>query len=154
MPGPPFLFGRPRALTRPVGTPNPSRAATTFPCSAERSRPGRPGSSMEAALAWIYLVLAGLFEMGWPVGLKLAQSPGTRLAGIAMAIAFLAISGTLLWLAQRQIPIGTAYAVWTGIGAAGTFALGVLVYGDPSSIARYVGVAMIVGGVITLKLAA
>ena len=105
-------------------------------------------------MAWIYLVLAGLFEMGWPVGLKLAQSPGTRLTGIAMAVAFLAVSGTLLWLAQRQIPIGTAYAVWTGIGAAGTFALGVLVYGDPSSIARYVGVAMIVGGVITLKLAA
>lgn len=104
-------------------------------------------------MAWIYLLFAGLFEIGWPVGLKLAQSPATRLPGILLAIFFLAVSAVFLWLAQRQIPIGTAYAVWTGIGAAGTFAVGVLVYGDPTSIARYAGVALIVGGVITLKLA-
>lgn len=104
-------------------------------------------------MSWVYLVLAGLFEIGWPVGLKMAQAPSTRLTGIAAAIVFMAISGTLLWLAQRQIPIGTAYAVWTGIGAAGTFAVGVLVYGDPTSLARYFGVALILSGVITLKLA-
>ena len=104
-------------------------------------------------MAWIYLLSAGLFEIGWPVGLKLAQNPATRLLGIAIAITFMAISGTLLWLAQRQIPIGTAYAAWTGIGAAGTFLVGVLVYGDPTSVARYAGVALIVGGVVTLKLA-
>lgn len=88
-------------------------------------------------MAWIYLVLAGLFEIGWPVGLKMAQNPDSRWSGIALAVAFMAVSGWLLWLAQRQIPIGTAYAVWTGIGAAGTFMVGVLYYGDPSSIARY-----------------
>lgn len=104
-------------------------------------------------MSWSYLVLAGLFEIGWPVGLKMAQAPATRLSGIAVAVLFMAVSGTLLWLAQRQIPIGTAYAVWTGIGAAGTFLVGVLVYGDPTSVARYLGVALIVGGVITLKLA-
>ena len=104
-------------------------------------------------MAWFALVCAGFFEIGWPVGLKLAQSPATRLAGIAMALVCLAISGTLLWYAQRQIPLGTAYAVWTGIGAAGTFAVGVLVYGDPGSLMRYVGVTLIVAGVITLKLA-
>ena len=65
----------------------------------------------------------------------------------------MAVSGFLLWLAQRQIPIGTAYAIWTGIGAAGTFLVGVLYYGDPTSIARYLGVALIVVGVVTLKLA-
>lgn len=104
-------------------------------------------------MAWLYLVLAGLFEIGWPVGLKLAQSPSTRVSGLAMAIAFMAVSGALLWLAQRHIPIGTAYAVWTGIGAAGTFLIGVTVFGDPASVARFLGVALIVGGVVTLKMA-
>ncbi|MBQ1782576.1 MAG: multidrug efflux SMR transporter [Gammaproteobacteria bacterium] len=104
-------------------------------------------------MAWIYLVLAGLFEIGWPVGLKMAQNADSRWSGIALAVAFMAVSGWLLWLAQRQIPIGTAYAVWTGIGAAGTFIVGVLYYGDPTSIARYLGVALIVAGVATLKLA-
>jgi quaternary ammonium compound-resistance protein SugE len=104
-------------------------------------------------MSWVYLILAGLVEIGWPVGLKMAQEPGGRIAGIAIASLFLLASGYLLWLAQREIPIGTAYAVWTGIGAAGTFFLGILVYGDPTSAARYLGVAMIVGGVITLRLA-
>lgn len=102
-------------------------------------------------MAWTYLVLAGLLEIGWPVGLKLAQAPGTRIAGIAIALAFMAASGALLFMAQRQIPIGTAYAVWTGIGAAGTFMVGVLVFGDPASLVRYGGVALIVAGVVALK---
>lgn len=104
-------------------------------------------------MSWIYLILAGLFEIGWPVGLKMAQAPDTRWTGIATAIGFMAVSGFLLWMAQKQIPIGTAYAIWTGIGAAGTFAVGVFFFGDPASIGRYAGVALIVGGVITLKLA-
>ncbi|EQB02225.1 hypothetical protein L288_16830 [Sphingobium quisquiliarum P25] len=104
-------------------------------------------------MSWIYLFAAGLFEIGWPVGLKMAQSPGQRLPGIALAVVFMMVSGTLLWLAQRQIPMGTAYAVWTGIGAAGTFALGIIVYGDPASLLRFLGVALIVGGVAVLKLA-
>lgn len=103
-------------------------------------------------MSWLYLVLAGLFEIGWPVGLKLAQNPPTRFLGIVMAVGFMAISGFLLWLAQKTIPLGTAYAVWTGIGAAGTFLVGVLVYHDPTSLMRYVGVALIIAGVIVLKL--
>ena len=102
---------------------------------------------------WIYLFLAGLFEIGWPVGLKLAQNPNTRTLGVCIAIGFMAISGMLLWLAQKQIPIGTAYAVWTGLGAAGTFFVGIVFFGDPSSLYRYLGVALIVLGVATLKLA-
>ena len=102
---------------------------------------------------WVYLLLAGIFEIGWPVGLKMAQQPQTRWTGILLAIGFMTVSGGLLLLAQRQIPIGTAYAVWTGIGAAGTFLVGVIYYGDPSSMLRYAGVALIIAGVITLKVA-
>ena len=103
-------------------------------------------------MAWVYLILAGLFEIGWPVGLKLAQEDKTRLLGIAIAIFFMCISGFLLWLAQKQIPLGTSYAVWTGIGAAGTFLVGVFLYGDPSSLGRYLGIILIIAGVATLKL--
>jgi quaternary ammonium compound-resistance protein SugE len=103
--------------------------------------------------AWIALILAGLFEIGWPVGLKMAQTPGRAAAGIVLAALCMAVSGALLWLAQKAIPLGTAYAVWTGIGAAGTFALGVALYGDPASLPRILGVALIVGGVVALKLA-
>ena len=104
-------------------------------------------------MSWVYLLLAGLFEIGWPVGLKMAQTPSTRVPGILVAVVFMGISGFLLWLAQRTIPIGTAYAIWTGIGAAGTFLVGVLVYNDPASLMRFAGVALIVAGVVTLKLA-
>lgn len=104
-------------------------------------------------MAWIYLILAGLCEIGWPVGLKIAQDDGSRIQGILIAIVFMGISGFLLWLAQKQIPIGTSYAVWTGIGAAGTFAVGVVFFGDPTSLGRYLGIILIIAGVATLKLA-
>ena len=104
-------------------------------------------------MSWLYLLLAGLLEIGWPVGLKWAQEPATRWLGITVGIAFMIASGFFLWLAQREIPMGTAYAVWTGIGAAGTFLVGVLFFGDPASLMRYLGVLLIVAGVATLKLA-
>ena len=104
-------------------------------------------------MAWAYLLAAGLFEIGWPVGFKLSQQPEYKVWGIVGAIVSMGLSGWLLWLAQKQIPIGTAYAVWTGIGGAGTFVIGVLFFGDAASIARFVGVALIGGGVVTLKLA-
>ena len=102
-------------------------------------------------MSWIYLILAGLFEIGWPVGLKMSQESETRVVGIFIAIFFMALSGLCLWLAQKQIPLGTSYAVWSGIGAAGTFAVGVLVYGDPSSLGRYLGIVLIIAGVAVLK---
>jgi quaternary ammonium compound-resistance protein SugE len=104
-------------------------------------------------MSWIYLVVAGLFEVGWPVGLKWAQEPGKTIPGVVLAIAAMAISGALLFLAQREIALGTAYAVWTGIGAAGTFLVGVWFFGDPGTIGRYLGAALIIAGVATLKLA-
>ena len=104
-------------------------------------------------MAWVYLVVAGVFEIGWPVGLKMAQESETRIMGVIIAIFFMGLSGSLLWMAQKEIPIGTSYAVWTGIGAAGTFFVGILYYGDVSSLARDFGVILIIAGVATLKLA-
>ena len=104
-------------------------------------------------MAWIYLCVAGLLEIGWPVGLKMAQSDNHRISGLVVAVLFMAGSGFLLWLAQRDIPIGTSYAVWTGIGAAGTFLFGIMFYGDAAGLARFTGVAFIFAGVVTLKLA-
>jgi quaternary ammonium compound-resistance protein SugE len=104
------------------------------------------------AMSWLYLVVAGIFEIGWPLGLKYGQNPDHRIVGIAAAVASMAASGVFLWLAQREIPMGTAYAVWTGIGAAGTFMLGVLLFGDATSLGRFLGVGLIIAGVVTLKL--
>lgn len=73
---------------------------------------------------------------------------------MAIAVVFMGFSGTLLWLAQRAIPIGTAYAVWTSMGAAGTFLVGALVFGDATSLLRYIGIVLIILGGIALKLGA
>jgi quaternary ammonium compound-resistance protein SugE len=104
-------------------------------------------------MAWFYLIAAGLFEIAWPVGLKLSQTPGRLALGVLIAVVGMAASGALLWLAQRTIPIGTAYAVWTGIGAAGTFIVGILFYGDSASALRLVSVGSIIAGIVGLKLA-
>ena len=105
-------------------------------------------------LAWIMLLLAGVFEIGWPVGLKNGYSEGsTNLTWIGFAIICMAISGTPLFMAQKTIPIGTAYAVWTGIGAAGTFMVGIWFYGDGYSMVRLLSVFLIIAGVIGLKVA-
>ena len=103
-------------------------------------------------MAWVYLIIAGLLEIGWPIGLKISQNPDTRWQGITMAVAFLIASGFMLWLAQKQISMGTSYAVWTGIGAAGTFVVGILFYNDAATFGRIAGVLMIISGVITLKI--
>jgi quaternary ammonium compound-resistance protein SugE len=104
-------------------------------------------------MAWIYLVVAGLLEIGWPVGLKIAQNSEMRIRGVIMAVLLMSASGAFLWLAQRGIPMGTAYAVWTGIGAVGTLILGILVYGEPSTLMRLGSASLIVLGIIGLKLA-
>ena len=103
-------------------------------------------------MAWIYLIIAGLLEIGWPVGLKMSQEGENRWLGIAIAVAFMVASGFVLWLAQRDISMGTSYAVWTGIGAAGTFLVGILFYNDAATFGRIAGVLMIISGVITLKI--
>lgn len=103
-------------------------------------------------MAWIYLVLAGFFEIGWPLGLKLSQVTPNRVVWILAAIAAMGLSGIFLWLAQRYIAMGTAYAVWTGIGTAGTFMVGILFFKDPASALRIISVALIILGIIGLRL--
>jgi len=106
----------------------------------------RIGSDLVTA-AWTYLVFAGLFEIGWPMGLKWAQEAQelrATILGIAVAVVSMTVSGALLYLAQREIALGTSYAVWTGIGAAGTFLIGVWFFGDPNGLGRWFGAALIV----------
>lgn len=106
-------------------------------------------------MAWIYLILAGCFEIGWPLGFKLSQIYHSfKITGLIISVVCMGISGLLLWIAQQTIPIGTAYVVWTGIGAAGTFFAGIIFFGDPTSLLRYFGVILIISGVIVLKLSA
>jgi len=104
--------------------------------------------------SWIYLIVAGVLEIGWPLGFKLSQTTPHRIGFIIFAVICMALSGLFLWLAQRAIPIGTAYAVWTGIGAAGTFLIGVLLFNDSFGMLRILSFLLIVTGVIGLKLSA
>jgi quaternary ammonium compound-resistance protein SugE len=105
-------------------------------------------------MAWTFLLLAGVCEIGWPIGLKLGWTDsGVRLPWIAFAVLCMAASGVLLFLAQRTIPMGTAYAVWTGIGAVGAFAVGIAFFGDPASAMRIGAATLILTGVVGLKLA-
>ena len=103
-------------------------------------------------LAWLLLVAAGLSEVGWAMGLK--YSAGfTRPLATALTIIAIIISMALLGLAARTLPIGTAYAVWTGIGAVGTVILGMLLLGDSANPARLACVALIIIGIVGLKFA-
>ena len=102
-------------------------------------------------MPWIYLLLAGIFEIGFAIGLKYTEG-FTRLWPSMGTIVAAGISLWLLTQALRTIPVGTAYAVWTGIGAAGAFVVGLVLYGDPANLPRILGVGLIVAGVVTLKL--
>ena len=112
-----------------------------------------PADSM--TLAWTSLLVAGVFEWGWPVGLKLGwNANGKHFGWIAFSGACMLISGALLLYAQATIAIGTAYAVWTGIGSVGAFVLGVVVFREAATAARFVFVALIVAGIVGLKMLA
>jgi len=101
-------------------------------------------------MAWVYLVLAGLFEIGWAVGLKYNQG-FTRFWPSAATVVSMAISLILLGVSLRSLPLGTAYAVWTGVGAAGTVLLGIMLFGESASAARLSCVGLIVAGMVGLK---
>ncbi len=104
------------------------------------------------AMAWGYLIVAGLFEIGWPLGLKYGWQPnGVRVWPLIGAGASMLASGVLLFLAQRTIPMGTAYAVWTGIGSVGAFTAGVILFAEPAQAARVTCVLLIVAGIVGLK---
>lgn len=100
---------------------------------------------------WIFLVLAGLLEIGWALGLKASQG-FTRLWPSVWTIAGMIVSFALLSQSAKSLPIGTAYAVWTGIGAAGTAAIGMAFLGEERSLARVACLLLIIGGTLGLKL--
>jgi quaternary ammonium compound-resistance protein SugE len=102
-------------------------------------------------MAWALLFLAGLFEIGWAIGLKYTDG-FTRPWPATWTVLAMIVSVVLLALAVRTLPIGTAYAVWTGIGAAGTVILGIVLFAEPATALRLAFVAMIVGGIVGLKL--
>jgi quaternary ammonium compound-resistance protein SugE len=101
---------------------------------------------------WILLVVAGLFEIGWAIGLKYTDG-FTRLWPSVWTIAAMVISLALLGLALKTIPVGTGYAVWTGVGAAGTAILGIVLFAEPATALRLGCIGLIVAGIVGLKLA-
>lgn len=103
-------------------------------------------------MAWVILVTAGLLEVGWAIGLKYTQG-FTRLWPTVGTVLAMVASMWLLGLATKSLPVGTAYTVWVGIGAVGTVVLGIALLGESANIARLVSVALIVIGVVGLKLA-
>ena len=101
---------------------------------------------------WLILVLAGVFEIGWAVGLKFTEG-FTRPWPTIGTIAAMAISLALLGVAMKSLPVGTAYAVWVGVGAVGTAILGIVLLGEPANAGRMISLGLIVAGIIGLKLA-
>jgi quaternary ammonium compound-resistance protein SugE len=102
-------------------------------------------------MAWTLLVIAGLFEIGWAIGLKYTEG-FTRLWPSLWTAAAMILSVVLLGFALKSIPVGTGYAVWTGIGAVGTAILGIVLFGDPATALRIGCIALIVCGIVGLKL--
>ncbi len=103
-------------------------------------------------MAWLLLLIAGLLEVGWAVGLKYTEG-FSRLVPSLLTLLCMTASIGMLGLALKTLPMGTAYAVWTGIGAVGTAILGIVLFGDPASAARISCIGLIVVGIVGLKLA-
>lgn len=104
-------------------------------------------------MSWVYLFLAGMLEIVWAIGLKYTEG-FTRLWPSVITIAVAWLSFYLLALAVKTIPVGTGYAIWTGIGAAGVAILGMILFGEPATIARFMFLALIIVGIVGLKLSA
>lgn len=104
-------------------------------------------------MQWIYLIIAAIFEIGWPLCFKLSNSHPQRFGlWITLAIISMALSGLFLYFAQKQIPVSTAYIIWTGMGALGTLLIGILLFGDSASNLRMGFAMLIFCGIIGLEL--
>ena len=103
-------------------------------------------------MAWTYLIMAGLFEIGWAIGLKYTEG-FTRLWPTVWTAGSMLASICLLGLALKSLPVGTGYAVWTGIGAVGTAILGIYFFAEPATLFRLLSIGLILSGIIGLKLA-
>jgi quaternary ammonium compound-resistance protein SugE len=107
---------------------------------------------MKGSIAWVILVIAGLFEVAWAIGLKYTEGFTRVWPSIGTAAAMIA-SVWLLGIAMKSLPVGTAYSVWVGVGAVGTVVLGIALFDEPANAARLASVALIVCGIVGLKLA-
>jgi quaternary ammonium compound-resistance protein SugE len=103
-------------------------------------------------MSWTILVIAGLFEIGWAIGLKYTEG-FTRLWPTVGTVTAMAVSLALLGIAMKSLPVGTAYAVWVGVGAVGTAILGIVLLGEPANAGRMISLGLIIAGIIGLKLA-
>lgn len=103
-------------------------------------------------MAWVILLIAGLFEVGWAIGLKYTEG-FTRLWPTVGTVFAMIISLWLLGIAMKSLPVGTAYAIWVGVGAVGTVLLGIVLFEEPTNAGRLVSVALIISGLVGLKLA-
>lgn len=104
-------------------------------------------------MSWLILVIAGILEIGWAVGLKYTEGFSRLWPTVWTVVAMIASIG-LLGLAAKDLPIGTAYAVWTGIGAVGTVVLGIFLFGEPATVVRLLCVSLILAGIVGLKVTA
>lgn len=102
-------------------------------------------------MAWVYLVAAGLLEIVWAIGLKYTEG-FTRLGPTAITVGAMVVSIVLLGVALRDLPVGTGYAIWTGIGTVGTAVLGILIFHEPATALRLASIGLIVAGIVGLKL--
>jgi quaternary ammonium compound-resistance protein SugE len=105
---------------------------------------------MAQHLPWLYLAIAGLFEVGWAIGLKYTEG-FSRLVPSVLTVGAMIVSLALLGLALKTLPVGTAYAVWTGVGAVGTAILGIVLFADPATLPRLACIGLIVVGIVGLK---
>jgi quaternary ammonium compound-resistance protein SugE len=104
-------------------------------------------------MSWLLLLVAGLLEVGWAIGLKYTEGFTRFWPSVGTALAMI-VSLALLGIAMKSLPVGTAYAVWVGVGAVGTVILGIVLFGEPAHVARLISVALIVAGIVGLKLSA
>ncbi len=103
-------------------------------------------------MAWIVLVLAGIFEVVWAYSMKMSEG-FTRFVPSVITLIFMVLSFALLAYAMRTLPLGTAYTIWTGIGAVGSFLLGIFVLGEPTSALRMLAAVLIISGLVLMKVA-
>jgi quaternary ammonium compound-resistance protein SugE len=126
-------------------------AATTFPPHHGYQDRDGPAAFKEAVVAWLVLFLAGLFEIVWAVAMKLSNGFTRPLPTIIMVVAMI-LSFALLAFSMRVLPLGTAYTIWTGIGAVGAFLVGIALLGEPLGLMRIAAAVLIVSGLVLMKL--
>ena len=104
-------------------------------------------------MSWLYLIIAGIFEVGWPLGFKLASTyTKYNIIFVVLSVISMALSGVFLYIAQKSIPIGTAYVIWTGVGAVGTLLIGIIFFGYSADFWRLFFITLIIIGIIGTKI--